>query len=473
MLHHRRITFAVALTTSLALIIVLGVYGLSGAFASRGASLSLSPTSGAPGSTVAVTGSGFRSGETIVVTLDASQVGITQVTSSGAFSTKVTVPVAAAAGVHTIKATGQRSGKNAQATFTVSGAALADWPMYGFDATHTGFNPAEHFLSTSTVPNLSEAWTASLTGGTTWSSVAIAGGMVYAQGNELNAYNASTGALAWTDPIDGTAGPASSPAVANGVVYASSYTGTLYAVDAQTGATIWSHAISANLPSQSAIAVAEGIVYEGWDDGYLYAFNAQTGALLWSYDVATDIYTTPSVANGVVYLTAGSSLYALNATTGTVMWSDQVGSNPSTPAILNGVAYLAASGNLYAFDATSGAPLWSVATGLVIPDYCSLAVANGMIYLYSGDVYAFSVTNGALIWHSATGAGQFTPASSPVVANGVVYTGSNSSAFYAYNAQTGALLWTQSYPGVSTDMTPAVADGMFYLEEGATLTALH
>lgn len=478
MLHHRRITFAVALTTSLALIIVLGVYGLSGAFASRGASLSLSPTSGAPGSTISVNGSGFRSGETIALMFDSIQEVSLPATSGGDFSTMLTIPFAASGGAHTIKATGQRSGKSAQATFTVVGAAQADWPMYGYDATHAGYNPAEHTLSPSTVPNLSVAWSAPLTSTLSWGSVAVAGGMVYVQNDELSAYNATTGALDWTDAINGGDGPNGSPAVVNGVVYASSYLGTIYAVNAQTGATIWSHVVTTNVgvSSQSAIAVANGLVYEGWDDGYLYALNAQTGAQQWAYHFGGDIYTSPSVANGIVYLAAGVSLYALNAATGTALWTAQVAATPSTPTISNGVAYVAAGGALYAFDATSGATQWSVATGLFISDYCSPAVANGMIYLYSGDVYAFSVTNGALVWHSATGDTSTIPTVSPIVANGVVYTGSGGSAFYAYNAQTGALLWTQTYPGASTDMTPSVANGMLYLVGSANppdLIAFH
>lgn len=473
MLHHRRITFAVALTTSLALIILLGVYGLNGAFASRGASISLSPTSGAAGSTIAVSGSGFKSGETITLTFDTTQVASAQATSSGAFSAKLMVPATAATGAHAITATGQRSGKSARATFTVIGATAADWPMYGYDATHTGFNSAEQTLSPSTVPNLSVAWSAPLTGGISWSSVAVAGGMVYIQNNELSAYNATTGSLIWTAPIAGTAGPANAPAVANGVVYASSYTGTLYALNAQSGATIWSHVVTTNIPSQSGISVANGIVYEGWDDGYLYAFNAQTGVQMWAFNSGGDIYTSPSVANGVVYLAAGAELYALNATTGANLWADVIGSNPSTPAISNGVIYVEGAGYLYALNATSGATQWFVTTGLFIPTYCSLAVANGLIYLYSGDVYAYGATNGALIWRSATGDTQASPASSPIIANGVVYTGSGGSAFYAYNAQTGALLWNKSYSGASTDMTPTVANGMLYLVEGVTLTAFH
>jgi outer membrane protein assembly factor BamB len=458
---------------SVALLLVLGLRGWTGAFASGGASISLSPSSGPPASTVSVSGTRFKGRETVALYFDASQVGSAQANASGAFTAHVTIPSAAIPGSHTVQATGKRSGKSAQAVFTVTQqAGQADWPMNGFDATHAGANPNEHMLSTTTAPNLSVAWSASVNNTTSWSSVAVADGMVFAQTNQLYAYNASTGALVWTANISGTAGPASSPAVANGIVYAASYTGTLYALNATTGATIWSDTVAHNLPSQSAPAVANGIVYEGWTDGYLHAFNAQTGAQLWTFNVGADIYSSPSVANGIVYLSAGSSLYALDATTGAQLWVYSVGGNASTPAVVNGAVYVVA-GSLYALDAATGALQWSAATRLFIPTYCSLVVASGLIYLYSGDVYAFSASNGAPVWHSTTGHTAASPASSSVVANGVVYTGSGASAFYAYDAQSGAQLWTNAFPGANTDVTPVVANGVLFMVAGASPPQLY
>ena len=49
----------------------------------------------------------------------------------------------------------------------------------------------------------------------------------------------------------------------------------------------------------SSPAVANGVVYFGSDDN-VYALNASTGAKLWSY--ATEaVDSSPAVANGVVY----------------------------------------------------------------------------------------------------------------------------------------------------------------------------
>ena len=71
----------------------------------------------------------------------------------------------------------------------------------------------------------------------------------------------------------------------------------------------------------------------------------------------------------------------------------------------------------------------------------SPAVANGVVYVGSDDnnVYALNASTGALLWSYTTGS---TVVSSPAVANGVVYVGSSDDNVYALNASTGALLWS-------------------------------
>ena len=55
--------------------------------------------------------------------------------------------------------------------------------------------------------------------------------------------------------------------------------------------------------------------------------------------------------------------------------------------------------------------------------------------------------------------------SSPAVANGVLYVGSQDSNIYAFDAGTGAALWT-AFTGAAVDSAPAVADGTVYVGSG-------
>ncbi|MEI7827417.1 MAG: PQQ-binding-like beta-propeller repeat protein, partial [Euryarchaeota archaeon] len=69
--------------------------------------------------------------------------------------------------------------------------------------------------------------------------------------------------------------------------------------------------------------------------------------------------------------------------------------------------------------------------------WSSPAIANGVVYVGSNDnkVYAFNAATGAKKWSYTTGNDV---SSSPAVANGVVYVGSNDNKVYALNAATGA-----------------------------------
>jgi len=48
-------------------------------------------------------------------------------------------------------------------------------------------------------------------------------------------------------------------------------------------------------------AVVGNVQYSGALDNKTYALNAQTGALIWSYQTKGNIYSSPTVANGVLY----------------------------------------------------------------------------------------------------------------------------------------------------------------------------
>ncbi len=98
-------------------------------------------------------------------------------------------------------------------------------------------------------------------------------------------------------------------------------------------------------------------------------------------------------------------------------------------------------GNVYALNASTGTTAVELHDRRIV--YSSPAVANGVVYVGSDDdnVYALNASTGALLWNTRRG---LMSKSSPAVANGVVYVGSNDASLYALGASTGALLWT--YP---------------------------
>ena len=72
----------------------------------------------------------------------------------------------------------------------------------------------------------------------------------------------------------------------------------------------------------------------------------------------------------------------------------------------------------------------------------SPAVANGVVYFGSDDswLYALDATTGAKLWSFEAGYSYDAVQSSPSVVNGVVYVGGRDFNVYALNASTGAML---------------------------------
>ncbi len=105
---------------------VLLCIGLSGVSyieqASAAASITLSLTSGAPGSTVTVTGSGFAKNTVTSILFDFAFVEETTTNNSGAFTKSITIPTTANGGSHKITANDGVS--SVDATFTVSSQTL-------------------------------------------------------------------------------------------------------------------------------------------------------------------------------------------------------------------------------------------------------------------------------------------------------------------------------------------------------------
>ena len=77
----------------------------------------------------------------------------------------------------------------------------------------------------------------------------------------------------------------------------------------------------------------------------------------------------------------------------------------------------------------------------------------------SGTLWALNAQTGTEIWHYGTASGE---TSSPAVANGVVYIGSDGYSVSALKASTGSLLWTYQ-TGNYVDGSPSVVNGRVFV----------
>ncbi|MFC4565917.1 PQQ-binding-like beta-propeller repeat protein [Nocardiopsis mangrovi] len=299
------------------------------------------------------------------------------------------------------------------------------------------------------------------TGGAVMSSPAVADGVLYAGSDDghLYAVDAASGEERWRFSSEGRV--RSSPVVADGVVYVGSDDGHLYAVDVATGEERWPRFRIGAEFGRSSPVVADGVVYAGSGDQYLYAIDAGTGEERWQLpDVG--IWWTPAVADGVVYFGSSSAqgLMAVDADAGGELWRSRIDGTTRRPVVAEGVVYVGSDNTyLYAIGTDGGEHLWRFRVGE--PEAPAPVVAEGVVYAGSGDqyLYAIDTDTGDELWRSSTDG----PVSSaPTVADGVVYAGTGNGGLYAVNTTDGTLRWRAEIGGFIWS-SPTVVDGVIYV----------
>jgi outer membrane protein assembly factor BamB len=355
------------------------------------------------------------------------------------------------------------------------GAAGCNWTMFGYGPSHTHFTPDK----------------------------------------AINAKNVSKLAQLLTGQTSGQVN--SPPATSNGIVYVGSEDHRLYAFDANGASNcsgkpnrcspLWTATTGAGI--QAGPAVVGGVVYVNSEDDNLYAFDAKGNincsgvpkvcTPLWTAPTFGS-FSSPTVANGVVY-TGGEFVSAFDAhgitnCSGTPkvcmpLWASAFPfpTFNSSPSMANGVLYASGEDDkLYAFDANGNtncsgtpkkcSPLWTAIMGTTLSD-STPAVAGGVVYVGSNDakLYAFDANGNtncsgtpkacSPLWTAAT-PGPFLY-SSPAVAKGVVYTGARDlEAFDAHGMtncagtpKTCTPLWTGTVDVMES--SPSVENGLVFI----------
>jgi len=380
-----------------------------------------------------------------------------------------------------------------------------EWPQYGFNSWHSGFNPFEVQLNSSNVATLELAWEAYLycpvyTAPAIWRGLIVVGSYCNPGVNDVYAYDALSGKLQWT--FYAATYVVASPAISDGTVfvatkkYASVQRGNLYALSAKNGELLWSADIGVGIADGNAPTVANGIVYISGDK--LYAFN-QFGCgkaicpPLWEAFIADGIddplkARPVAVSRGIAYLgSMDGKLHAYDALTGASLWMvvlsfPHTGPNEtgfSSPSVGRKLVYIASSDNrLYAIPAAGCGssvcnPVWTALIGAgalgtgTIP---SPAVANGMVFVGSPSknrFFAFAEKGCGQspckpVWSAVMGS---TVHTFPAVANGVVFAAGNDNVIYAMDAANGSVLW-KKYLGPYQfwlGSSPAVSNGRLYV----------
>ena len=207
----------------------------------------------------------------------------------------------------------------------------------------------------------------------------------------------------------------------------------------------------------SSPAISDGLVYLTAGNN-LYAFDANNGDVRWDFDAQHGIGASAVVDQGMVYLPVGSDFYALDAITGEYLWHREIDDTWSNPVLAGDTLYIGTLGDqMYALDAATGEIRWQYPTG-----WTALApvFADGAVYLAAGPglLSALDAATGDFLWSYQTAFGMDTPIA---VANGTVYVVAGN-ILYALDAATGRLHW-QYFTGSQRASALAVADGIVYV----------
>jgi outer membrane protein assembly factor BamB len=212
--------------------------------------------------------------------------------------------------------------------------------------------------------------------------------------------------------------------VLDGVVYATSYDGHIYALKADVGKLLWqfpaeksaeaegedkSSVIKPLAFSYAAPIIRNGVLFVGNMDGYMYAINTADGSLKWRYKTGGGITSTAFFEDGVLFFgSKDSHVYALDAATGTKLkWKFKTGDGVlSSPKIKDGVLYVGSNDKkLYALDPKTGTQKCSFTTNGPIISYSEFYEDLVIFNAGQGDgsLYAIQGNNCQQVYKFKTG----------------------------------------------------------------------
>lgn len=393
-----------------------------------------------------------------------------------------------------------RGGKIATVLVLAVMASACGWTQARFDAGRTANNTFEQSITAANVGTLVPGW--SVTGSQYVGEPVISGGRVVAQDRTgVHVFDAVTGAPRWSAPSPGssatisllfgvaiartTNGPdivLSAIGLAGAVLHPQGSGGELTAYDATSGALMWSQPIG---PHSAPLVVDQTVFMISHVNGFggptfsgLVALDLTTGTIKFRTPLSS-IAASLAAAGPFVMVAIDPGFAAIPAAgcgtaTCPIAWSGTSSSSASNAlAAANGSIFVATDEGLEAYAAAG-------CGALTCPPTWRTADSTGGLAIGPGFVFATPKTNGdfgLLRAYSASGCGAATCTpvwtstdykaySVPSIANGVLYAGALDGALRAYAASgcgvaTCSPIWSKTLP--DPVVSPMVAVGRLYV----------
>jgi len=207
----------------------------------------------------------------------------------------------------------------------------------------------------------------------------------------------------------------------------------------------------------SAPLLYKGILFYCTYNSHLLAIDIKTQKMLWATKtLGTDCISTPTLSDGKIFISAGSTFSAVDISNGKVLWQHNIEPDriSSVPAVNENVVIACSFDNIIAFDKESGKIKWKYFTGTQVYDgkrykgrICTKESAAPVIVgdtiiagnAFEPELYCININSGKLLW-KYTDKKPFS--AQPLVSDNIVYAGDDRGEFHAINIKNGKQLWT-------------------------------
>lgn len=228
--------------------------------------------------------------------------------------------------------------------------------------------------------------------------------------------------------------------------------------------------------------IANGRLYVGADSGFFYAFDIGKKKKLWTFKTEGPIHGRPHALDDTVFVADTKAfVYAIDANSGQEKWRTKLDVEIfSEPVPYADKLYVVdSSGRLYALQKDSGFEAWHTdpsekSFGFSIRRQATPVVADGLVITgtSAGTVIAYRADTGDIAWVKQVGNKQsqlYDVDSEPLVTDGKMYVSSADGILACLDVKTGNILWTANAGGPN-DIK--LSEGKLFAAGQGILTAL-
>jgi outer membrane protein assembly factor BamB len=269
------------------------------------------------------------------------------------------------------------------------------------------------------------------------------------------------------------------PVVDNRTIFTADSDGNIYRIDQTDGTIINQWRFKRKF--SSGTAVSEGHIFVTTVDGYLLAIDRGSGKISWQAQLPTVAIEAPQAGNGTVIVkTNDSQVLAYNTTNGNLLWIYQKQTPALTLRAYNSFQLIAPDvvivgepgGRLVLLNLISGMAIWenyiAVPTGSTdldkLTDVSIRPVINNKeicAATYNGKLACLDAISSNIIWSKP-----FSTSNGIAIDDHNVYATDLNANIYAFDKNTGALIWTNNDLQYRNISSPAVLNGNILFVDG-------